>query len=191
MIAVVWILVGFIALILTWALYIYNKLVTLRNDVKNAWSQIDVQLKRRYDLIPNLVAAVRGAMEHEKTVFEKVVAARTRAMAASRMQEMAAAEASLTSSLQGLFFVIEGYPALRSNENVMHLQEELVSTENRIAFARQLYNDLVANYRTGLEVFPDMLIASAFKFLPFEYFSAEALLRAWNPDKFAGYERRN
>jgi LemA protein len=170
---VVWIFAGFFFLLSLWGICIYNRLVTMKNDVKNAWSQIDVQLKRRYDLIPNLVAAVRGFMEHEKTVFQNVVDARTRAMAADRIKDRSAAEDSLTRSLKGFFAVMEAYPVLKSNENVMHLQEELVSTENRIAFARQLYNDLVANYMTRLEVFPDTLVASTCAFLPFEYFSAE------------------
>jgi LemA protein len=170
---VVWVFAGLFPLLSLWGICIYNRLVTLKNDVRNAWSQIDVQLKRRYDLIPNLVAAVRGFMEYEKTVFQNVVEARSRAMAADRIKDRFAAEDSLTRCLKDFFAVIEGYPVLKSNQNVMYLQEELVSTENRIAFARQLYNDLVANYRTRLEVFPDTLVASACAFLPFEFFSAE------------------
>ncbi|MBI5073951.1 MAG: LemA family protein [Nitrospirae bacterium] len=170
--SVVWILAGFFLLLALWGICIYNRLVMLKNDVRNAWSQVDVQLKRRYDLIPNLVAAVKGFMEHEKTLLQNVVDARARAMAADRIRDRSSAEDSLTNCLNGFFAVMEGYPVLKSNENVMHLQEELVSTENRIAFSRQLYNDLVANYRTRLEVFPDMIISSLFSFRPAEYFSA-------------------
>lgn len=170
---VVWFLAGLFFLLSLWGIYIYNRLVTMKNDVKNAWSQIDVQLKRRYDLIPNLVAAVRGYMAHEKQVLENVVAARVLALTAKKVKDKAAAEDGLSDELKGLFAVMEAYPDLKANQNVMHLQEELVSTENRIAFARQLYNDLVANYMTRLEVFPDTLIATACRFLPFEYFTAE------------------
>ncbi len=170
---VVWILVGFFILLSTWGICIYNRLVTMKNDVRNAWGQIDVQLKRRYDLIPNLVAAVRGYMEHEKQVIESVVKARKLALSVARVRDRAVAEAGLSQELQGFFAVMEDYPDLRANQNVMHLQEELISTENRIAFARQLYNDLVANYRTALEVFPDSLVASAFTFHSYEYFSTD------------------
>jgi LemA protein len=154
-------------------IFIYNRLVSLRNEVKNAWHQIDVQLKRRYDLIPNLVAVVKGYMEFERDTLEKVVSARTRAISSARLREKAVAEDILTQALARLFAVIENYPALRSNENVMQLQEELTSTENRIAFARQLYNDLVANYMTKRQVFPDNIITSLFSFREAEYFSAE------------------
>ncbi len=171
---VVWIIVGFFLLLALWGVCIYNRLVTLKNDVKNAWSQIDVQLKRRYDLIPNLVAAVRGYLAHEKQVIENVVTARASALAVTKMRDRAAAEDGISHELKGLFAVMEAYPDLKANRNVMLLQEELVSTENRIAFARQLYNDLVANYMTRLGVFPDTLIATACGFLPFEYFTAEA-----------------
>ena len=164
---------GLFLLLALWGICIYNRLVTLKNDARNAWSQIDVQLKRRYDLIPNLVAAVKGYLMHEKQVLENVVAARALALSATKVRDRAAAENGLSYTLNGLFVVMEAYPELKANQNVMHLQEELVSTENRIAFARQLYNDLVANYRTRLEVFPDTLVASACAFRPFEYFSAE------------------
>lgn len=170
---------------LIWGIIIYNRLVTLRNDLKGAWSQIDVQLKRRYDLIPNLVSAVRGYLEHEKDVIERVVSARSRAMAAQRLKEKASAEDGLSDSLSGLFAVVENYPLLRASDNVMQLQEELVSTENRIAFARQLYNDLVANYMTRREIIPDSFIASVFSFMPYEYFRASPSDRQV-PDASAG-----
>jgi LemA protein len=161
-----------IALFFFWMVFIYNGLVRLRNDVKSAWSQIDVQLKRRHDLIPNLVAAVKGYMDFERDTLDRVVSARARAVAAQGLREKAVSEGRLTDAVGRLFMVMENYPVLKSSENVMQLQEELVSTENRIAFARQFYNDLVANLRTKLEVFPDNIIASLFSFGSAEYFSA-------------------
>jgi LemA protein len=168
-----WVVFSLIAVVLFWLVFIYNRLVSLRNEVKNAWYQIDVQLKRRHDLIPNLVTVVKGYMEFERNTLERVVDARTRAISAVKLREKAIAEDMLTQSLDRLFMVIENYPSLKSNENVMQLQEELTSTENRIAFARQLYNDLVANYMTKREVFPDNIIASIFAFQGAEYFSAD------------------
>ncbi|MDH5203755.1 MAG: LemA family protein, partial [Nitrospirota bacterium] len=138
-----------------------------------SWKQIDVQLKRRHDLIPNLVSVVKGYMEFERDTLEKVTSARARALYAVRMRDKAFAEDVLTQVLGRLFAVMENYPVLKSNENVMQLQEELTSTENKIAFSRQLYNDLVANFSTKLEVFPDNIIAALFAFHKFEYFSAE------------------
>ncbi len=163
---------GAIVFFFLWMILIYNRLVRLRNDVRGAWSQIDVQLKRRHDLIPNLVAAVKGYMDYERDTLERVVTARAQAVAAMGMREKASKEGRLTDAVNGLFMVMERYPVLKSSENVMQLQEELVSTENRIAFARQFYNDLVANLRTRLEVFPDNIIASLFSFQGAEYFSA-------------------
>jgi LemA protein len=168
---VVSIILAFIALLFIWSILIYNRLVTLINDVRNAWSQIDVQLKRRYDLVPNLVAAVKGYMDHERQVIEKVVAARAKALSAAKLRERAVAEADLSHELKGLLALMEGYPELKANQHVMRLQEELVSTENRIAFSRQLYNDLVANFMTKRKVFPDIIIASLFNFSGVEYFS--------------------
>ncbi|OGW47375.1 MAG: hypothetical protein A2Y66_03040 [Nitrospirae bacterium RBG_13_41_22] len=168
-----WILITVITLFLLWTIFIYNRLVALRNEVKNAWHQIDVQLKRRHDLIPNLVTVVKGYMEFERDTLERVTAARTRAISAVKIRDKAVAEDMLTQALERLFAVMENYPVLKSNENVMQLQEEFTSTENRIAFARQLYNDLVANYMTKREVFPDNIIASLFAFRGAEYFFAE------------------
>lgn len=167
-----WTLAAAAAVLLLWVIVIYNRLVALRNEVKNAWHQIDVQLKRRHDLIPNLVSVVKGYMEFERDTLENVTLARARALSAVRPGERAVAENMLTQALGNLFAVMENYPVLKSNENAMHLQEELVSTENRIAFSRQLYNDLVANFMTRREVFPDNLIASLFSFGGAEYFSA-------------------
>lgn len=168
-----WILTGLGAILIVWTIFIYNRLVAIKNEARNAWHQIDVQLKRRYDLIPNLIAVVKGYMEFEKTTLQSVTEARAKAMSAVRPSDRAIAENTLAQSLGSLFAVIENYPVLKSNESVMHLQEELVSTENRIAFARQLYNDLVANFRTRLEVFPDNIIAATFAFETMEYFSAK------------------
>jgi LemA protein len=158
---------------------IYNRLVTLRNRYQNAFSQIDVQLRRRYDLIPNLVEAVKGYMKHERETLEAVIAARNNAMAASRqaaqvpgdpaaMQQLAGAEAALTGSLGRLFALSEAYPDLKANQNMAQLMEELRTTENQIAFARQAFNDSVTRYNTNREVFPGSLIAGSFNFQPAE-----------------------
>lgn len=173
-----WIILGMLGSILVWLILIYNGLVSIRNDVQNAWKQIDVQLKRRHDLIPNLVATVKGAMEFEQDTLEKVISARAKAVSAGTPASKAGAENMLTEALGKLFAVMENYPALKSNQNAMHLQEELTSTENRISFARQLYNDLVANYRTKLQVFPNNIVSSMFNFLSEEYFSAEEEAKA-------------
>ena len=167
-----WIILAVLGLALVWLILIYNGLVSLRNDVQNAWKQIDVQLKRRHDLIPNLVSTVKGLMEFEQDTLEKVISARAKAVSAGTPSTKAEAENTLTQALGRLFAVIESYPALKSNENVTKLQEELTSTENRISFARQLYNDLVANYRTRLQLFPNNIVSSFFNFLTEEYFSA-------------------
>jgi len=174
-----WIIVGIIVLLILWVVIVYNRLISLRNEVQNAWKQIDVQLKRRHDLIPNLVSIVKGAMEFEQDTLEKVINARAKAVSASGTRERAIAEDMLTQALGRLFAVMENYPHLRSNENILHLQEELTSTENRISFARQLYNDLVANYRIRQEVFPNNIIVSLFRgFEKEEYFEAEGDDRA-------------
>ena len=172
-----WILLGVAGGTVLWIIVVYNGMVSLRNDVQSSWRQIDVQLKRRHDLIPNLVQAVKGALEFEQDTLEKVISARSRAVGAASPQTNAEAENVLTQALGKLFAVMENYPTLRSNQNVMHLQEELTSTENRIAFARQLYNDLVANYRTRLQVFPNSVVSSLFNFRPEEYFAAEEASR--------------
>jgi LemA protein len=167
-----------VLLVLIGLVLIYNGLVSTRNDVQNAWKQIDVQLKRRHDLIPNLVSTVKGAMEFEQDTLEKVISARAKAVSASTPASKAESENLLTQALGKLFAVMESYPALKSNQNVMQLQEELTSTENRISFARQLYNDLVANYRTKIQLFPNNIISSTFNFQPEEYFGAEEADRA-------------
>jgi len=174
-----WILLTIGVLVLFWIILIYNGLVSLRNEVQNAWKQIDVQLKRRHDLIPNLVSTVKGAMEFEQDTLEKVITARAKAVSAAGPHDKAMSENMLTEALGKLFAVMENYPQLKSNENIMQLQEELTSTENRIGFARQFYNDMVASYHIKQEVFPNNFVASIFKgFKKEEYYSAEEADRA-------------
>jgi LemA protein len=155
----------------------YNGLVNRKIETQNAWSQIDVQLKRRYDLIPNLVETVKGYASHEKETLEKVVQARNMAMGAKGVAEQAAAENMLSGALKSLFAVAEAYPDLKANQNFLGLQEELTATENRIGFARQHYNDSVSQYNSALMRFPSNVIAGMFNFRPADFFqldSAEA-----------------
>jgi LemA protein len=163
-------LLGIVVVVLGWSILTYNGLVTLRNQLENAWSQIDVQLKRRYDLIPNLVETVKDYMQFEQDVLTKVTEARAGAISAQGPAEQARAENALTGALRQLFAVVENYPQLKANENVMKLQEELTSTENRIAFARQFYNDTVMRYNTRLQTFPTNLIAGMLGFTQREFF---------------------
>ena len=151
----------------------YNRLVRLRNRSQNAWAQVDVQLRRRYDLIPNLVETVKGYSEHEKDTFERVIAARQRGMAAGTVQEQAEAENVLTGALRQLFALSEAYPQLRANENFLQLQDELAATESRIAYSRQFYNDAVVRYNTRIETIPDVIVAKALGLRPREYFEVE------------------
>lgn len=168
-----------LAVILLWLLFMYNGLVSLRNQTLNGWRQIDVQLKRRHDLIPNLVNAVKGAMEFERGTLTQVLDARARAQTATGPADSARKEGELTQALGRLFALAENYPALRSNENVKMLQEELASTENRIGFARQFYNDLATKYNTAQQVFPANLAAGSLGFTPSELFElADAAERA-------------
>ena len=155
-----WIVGGVLAVLVLWLILIYNGLVRLKNRVQNAWQQIDVQLKRRHDLIPNLVNTVRGAMQFERDTLERVITARNRAAGARSPGEAGPAEGELTRAIGRLFALMENYPDLKSNRNVLQLQEELTSTENRVGFARQLYNDLVAQFNTRQEVFPASLLAA-------------------------------
>ncbi|TMG78061.1 MAG: LemA family protein [Betaproteobacteria bacterium] len=165
-----WIFVGVIAAIVAWLIAIYNGLVTLRNRFKNAFAQIDVQLKRRYDLIPNLVETAKGYIKHERQTLEAVIAARASAQSANlraaanpadaeAMKQMVAAEAGLSGALGKLFALSEAYPDLKANQTMMQLSEELTSTENKISFARQAYNDAVMSYNTAIESFPDNFVA--------------------------------
>lgn len=161
-----------IVIVVIGAILIYNNLVNLQNRAQSGWKQIDVQLKRRHDLIPNLVESVKGAMQFERDTLERVVAARARAVAATGVRETAAAENELSQSLGRLLAVMENYPNLKSNENVLKLQEELTTTENQLAFARQFYNDMVMQLNTREQVFPASVIANFFGFKPAEYFTA-------------------
>jgi LemA protein len=162
--------VGLIVVVVGWVIVTYNALVSLRNQLRNAWSQIDVQLKRRYDLIPNLVETVKDYMAYEQDVLTRVTQARAGAIAAQGPAEQARAENQLTAALRQLFAVVENYPDLKANENVMALQEELTSTENRIAFSRQFYNDTVMRYNTKLQIFPTNVIAGMLGFTPEQFF---------------------
>lgn len=161
-----WIALIVVALLAVWAIALYNSLVRAKKQVENAWSQIDVQLKRRYDLIPNLIECVKGYAAHEKEVLEGVTQARSNAMAAGNNSsaERIAAEAQLGGALKGLMVQMEAYPQLRANENFLQLQEELGSTENKISFARQHYNDTATAYNTAIAVFPGNLLAGMFHF---------------------------
>jgi len=164
---------GIVVVVGLWFVITYNGLIRLRNAVKNAWSQIDVQLKRRYDLIPNLVETVKGYAAHEKTTFEQVVQARQRGIEASTVKDQAAAENMITGALRQLFALSEAYPDLKANQNFLALQEELSSTENRIGFARQYYNDTVQAFNTRQQVFPANLVASMLGFESAEFFEIE------------------
>lgn len=153
-----------------WVIAKYNGLIALRNQVTNGWKQIDVQLKRRHDLIPNLVSTVKGQMEFEQDTLEKVIQARNSAISAKGVADSAEKENMLTSALGKLFALVENYPNLKSNENVKQLQEGLTSTENKISFARQFYNDIATKFNTAAQVFPANIIASMFNFKPAELF---------------------
>ena len=156
--------------IVAWAIFAYNRLVSLRNQVDNSWRQIDVQLKRRHDLIPNLVEAVKGYVQFERDTLTQVVEARAKAVGAPDQASRMAAENQITTGLGKLLAVMENYPQLKADENVLKLQEELTTTENQIAFARQAYNDVVLDLNTRIQSFPTNLIASNFGFKPAEYF---------------------
>jgi LemA protein len=152
---------------------IYNSLITLRNRCENSWAQVDVQLRRRYDLIPNLVETVKGYAKHEKEVFQKVTEARANAIDAGSVQEQGKAENMLTGALKSLFAVAESYPDLKANQNFLMLQEELAGTESKIAYARQFYNDNVMKFNMKQQVFPSNIIANMFSFNEREYFEIE------------------
>lgn len=165
-----------LAVIILWAIMAYNRFITLRTRVKEAWADIDVQLKRRYDLIPNLVEAVKGYASHEKGVFEKVTEARTRAFNAEKkgdVKEVAEAENMLSGALKSLFAVSENYPDLKASENFIELQRELSDTENKIQAARRFYNTNVRDLNIRIETFPSNMIANAFKFIKEPFFEIE------------------
>ncbi len=168
---------AFLVLLALGVVFLYNRLVVLRNRVDNAWSQIDVQLRRRYDLIPNLVQTVKGYMTHEAATLEKVTQARNMAMNAESVKEQGEAENMLTSTLKSLFAVAEAYPDLKANQNFMMLQEELSGTESKIAYARQFYNDSVMSFNTAIQRFPANLIAGMLGFPQRDYFEIEVEAR--------------
>ena len=178
-----WIFFGIIVALVVWAISIYNGLVVLRNRFKNAFSQIDVQLKRRYDLIPNLVEVAKGYIKHERETLEAVIKARNSAQSAAvaaaaapgnaaAMQSLGAAEGALSGVLGRMFALAEAYPDLKANTNMLSLQEELSSTENKVAFSRQAFNDSVMEYNTKRESFPDNIFAGMFQFGPAELLAA-------------------
>lgn len=159
-----WILIGVLAFLVLFVIIIYNGLIRLKNRIDNAWAQIDVQLKRRVDLIPNLVEAVKGYMKHERTVLQNITKARTSLLNAKSVEGKARASNQLTDTLKTLFAVSENYPKLRANENFLQLQEELAGTENKIAYSRQHYNDMVMLFNTKIELFPNSIIARTLNF---------------------------
>jgi len=167
-----------VVVILGWFVAAYNKLVRFRNQIKNAWHQIDVQLKRRYDLIPNLVEVVKDYMAYEQETLTKVIEARGAALSAKGPAAQAKAEGLLTETLKSLFAVVEKYPELKANQNVASLQEELTGTENKISFARQFYNDSVMTYNNAIQSIPTNFIASFFNFAQEAYFETEPESRA-------------
>jgi LemA protein len=168
-----WIALGILGVLLLYGVLAFNALVRHRNRVENAWSGIDVQLRRRYDLIPNLVQTVQGYAAHERQLFERVAEARARGIAAGTVAEQAQAETELTRALGRLMAVAEDYPELRASENFLALQEELTATESKIAFARQFYNDQVMRYNTKIEQFPSLIVARMGRFTQREFFEAE------------------
>jgi LemA protein len=168
-----YLLLGIIVLVTIWVIGAYNGLIALKNQVVNAWKQIDVQLKRRHDLIPNLVNTVKGYMQYEQSTLEAVIAARNRAVSAQGVAATAKAEGELTQALGRLFALQEKYPELKSSQNVLQLQEELTSTENKVGFARQLYNDVATQYNTRQAQFPTSLVAGLAKASPAELWEIE------------------
>jgi LemA protein len=172
---VVWLIVAIVILVILAGVLIalYNRLVRLRNRAENAWAQVDVQLRRRYDLIPNIVEAVKGYAAHERQTFEEVTNARTAAQQAQGVQEQAQAENLLTQAIGRLFAVAEAYPELRATENFQQLQAQLAETEQKIAIARQVYNDAVLTYDNALETVPTNIVAGIFSFKPRQYFEVD------------------
>jgi LemA protein len=166
------VMLGVIAILIVWAIAVYNGLIRLKNRVDEAWSDIDVQLKRRYDLIPNLVSTVKGYASHEKEVFEKVTEARTRAMGAQSAADKAQAENMLSQTLKSLFAVAEAYPDLKANQNFLELQRELADTEDKIQASRRFYNGNVRDFNTKIQVFPNNIFAGMLGFSAREFFEA-------------------
>ena len=174
---VVWILLGVVVLVLLYGVITYNRLVTLRNRIENAWAQVDVQLQRRYDLIPNLVETVKGYASHEREALEAVIQARSQAISAKGPAQQGQAEDMLSGALKSLFALSEAYPDLKANQNFSQLQEELAGTEGRIAYARQFYNDVINRYNTLTQTFPSVIVARAANFNEREYFETDDAAR--------------
>ncbi|MBM2842120.1 MAG: hypothetical protein HW412_2648 [Bacteroidetes bacterium] len=168
-----YVLIALAAVLVLWVIGKYNGLVTLRNQVANGWKQIDVQLKRRHDLIPNLVNTVKGYMQFEQDTLDKVIKARNAAVSATGVGNIAVKEGELSTALSRLFALAENYPNLKANENVKQLQEELSTTENKISFARQFYNDIATKFNIAQQVFPANLIAGMFRFQAAELFEVK------------------
>jgi LemA protein len=168
-----WILLGVLVVAALWAVGVYNVLVRMRENVKNGWSQIDVQLKRRHDLIPNLIETAKGYMAHERDTLEKVIKARQQAVDAGSVKDKQTAENFLSGTLRGLFAVSESYPNLKADQQMRQLHEELTTTENKISFARQYYNDEVNRLNTAIQSFPDNVIAGMFKFEQRDFFELD------------------
>ena len=169
-----WVSLGVLVLLVLWVVGMYNGLVMSRNQVQNAWSQIDVQLKRRHDLIPNLIETVKGYVSHERGTLEAITNARAAAMQATGPAAAAKAEGALGDALSKFFLVVENYPDLKANENFLALQEELSSTENKISFSRQFYNDATMTYNTKVQSVPTNIIAGMFNFKLSEFFQLES-----------------
>jgi LemA protein len=167
------VIVVVLVLLALYVIFSYNRLVGLRNRIENAWAQIDVQLKRRYDLIPNLVETVKGYASHERETLDAVIEARNAGMNAQGPHDQAEAENQITGALKSLFALSEAYPDLKANQNFAQLQEELTGTEGRIAYARQFYNDTVYRYNTKIQSFPSNILANTFRFSEREYFQAD------------------
>lgn len=168
-----WIILGVLVFAVLWVIGIYNSLVQLRENVRNGWSQIDVQLKRRHDLIPNLVEVAKGYLQHEQSTLEGVIKARQQAVDASGLKDKQEAENFLSGTLRSLFAVTENYPDLKADQQMMQLHEEITTTENKITFARQYYNDEVNRLNTSVQSFPDNLIASKFGFQKEDFFELD------------------
>ena len=181
-----WIVLGVLLILVAANIWMFNRLVALRNRVDNGWAQIDVQLRRRYDLIPNLVESVKGYAAHERELFEHVTEARARAIDASSVPDQVQAENRITRDLRQLFAVVENYPDLKANENFLALQEELTGTESKIAYARQFYNDQVMRLNTLIQSFPSNVLADAFGFDEREFFDIEDPARGPAAVDFAG-----
>lgn len=170
---ILYIILAIIVVIVAWVVVVYNGFIRRRNQKDESWADIDVQLKRRYDLIPNLIETVKGYADHESQTFQKVTEARNRAMGARSVAEQAEAENALTDTLKSLFAVAESYPELKANENFAELQRELVDTENKIQAARRFYNTNVRDWNTGVQSFPGNIVANAFKFEKAEFFELD------------------